>query len=63
MVSKALTKTFIATELVFSASFVFLSYYFMNRYGVIGTTYAFCINYATYWIIMWLLMKKYFAKQ
>ena len=63
MVSKALTGTFIITELVFNFSFVFLSYFFMNRYGVIGTTYAFCINYAIYWIVMWLLMKKYFAKQ
>ena len=63
MVSKALTKTFIATELIFSASFVLLSYYFMNRYGVIGTTYAFCLNYAIYWVTMWILMKKYFTKQ
>lgn len=59
MVSKALTKTFIITELIFGSSFVILSYLLMDRFGIIGTTYAFCINYALYWITMWILMKKY----
>lgn len=59
MVSKALTRTYIISEITFSVSFVLLSYFFMDRYGVIGTTYAFCINYAIYWIAMWFLMKKY----
>lgn len=59
MISRALTKTFIVTELLFSGSFVILSYLLMDRFGVIGTTYAFCINYAMYWIVMWVLMKKY----
>lgn len=62
MISKALTKTFIFTEILFSLSFVLFSYFFMNRYGVIGATYAFCINYGIYWLTMWLLMKKYFTK-
>ncbi|MEO6540815.1 MAG: O-antigen translocase, partial [Ferruginibacter sp.] len=59
MISKALTKTYIITEILFGASFVILSYFFMDRYGIIGTTYAFCINYALYWLTMWGLMKKY----
>ena len=59
MISKALTKTFVITEIGFSFSFVLLSYFFMDKYGIIGTTYAFCLNYALYWIAMWFLMKKY----
>ena len=59
MISKALTKTFIISEILFSCSFVILSFFFMEHYGVIGTTYAFCLNYALYWIGMWFLMKKY----
>jgi O-antigen/teichoic acid export membrane protein len=62
MVAKALTKNFLVTEIVFSLSFVLFSYVLINRYGVIGATYAFCINYGIYWITMWLLMKKHFAK-
>jgi PST family polysaccharide transporter len=58
MVAKAMAKTFIATEIIFSASYVILSYYLMNHYGIIGATYSFCINYGIYWILMWILMKK-----
>ncbi len=59
MISKALTKTFIITEILFSVSFVILSFLLMGRFGLIGTTYAFCLNYALYWVVMWFLMKKY----
>ncbi|MEO8820413.1 MAG: O-antigen translocase, partial [Ginsengibacter sp.] len=58
MIAKALAKTFIITEILFAISYVALSYFFMNRYGVIGATYSFCINYAIYWLFMWLLMRR-----
>lgn len=58
MVAKAMTRTFIVTEILFSASYVVLSYFFMNHYGIIGATYSFCINYGLYWILMWILMRK-----
>jgi len=58
MVAKAMTRTFIVTEILFSASYVALSYFFMNHYGIIGATYSFCINYGLYWILMWILMRK-----
>ncbi len=59
MVSKAMIKTFIITEIIFSCSFVALSYWLMGQYGIIGATYSFAINYGLYWITMWILMKKY----
>ena len=58
MIAKAMTKVFIATEIIFATSYVILSYYFMNHYGIIGSTYAFCINYGVYWILMWIIMRK-----
>jgi PST family polysaccharide transporter len=58
MIAKALTRTFIATEILFAASYVVLSYYFMDHYGIVGATYSFCINYLLYWIVMWVLMRK-----
>ena len=58
MIAKAKTKTYITTEIIFAASYVGLSYYFMNHFGMIGATYSFCINYGLYWILMWFLMKK-----
>lgn len=58
MIAKAMTKTYIVTEIIFAASYVVLSYYFMHRFGIIGATYSFCINYGLYWIVMWIVMKK-----
>lgn len=59
MIAKALTKTYIITDIFFAISYVALSYYFINQFGIIGATYAFCFNYGLYWILMWFLMKKY----
>ncbi len=59
MLSKSLTKTFIISEIAFSCSFVALSYLFIDYYGVVGATYAFCLNYGLYWVSMWFVMKKY----
>ncbi|MEO6813490.1 MAG: O-antigen translocase [Ginsengibacter sp.] len=58
MIAKALTKTYIITDIIFAISYVALSYYFINQFGIIGATYSFCINYAGYWILMWILMRK-----
>jgi len=58
MIAKAMTKAFMISEIAFSASYVILSYYFMNHYGIIGATYSFCANYGLYWIFMWFIMRK-----
>lgn len=60
LIAKAEIKLIIITEILFSISLVILSYFFINKYGIIGTTYAFCINYAFYWISMAYVTKKYF---
>lgn len=59
MLAKAMTKTFIITEIVFSSSFVILSYLLMSKFGIIGTTYAFAINYLLYWLVMIIVMRKF----
>jgi O-antigen/teichoic acid export membrane protein len=59
MIAKAMVKTFIVTEIIFSISYVMLSYYFINEFGVVGTTYSFCIIYLAHWALMWVLMRKY----
>lgn len=59
MLAKRLVKTFIITEIIFAVTQVMLSYIFIQQYGIIGTTYAFCLNYAFYWLTMAILMRKY----
>lgn len=48
MLAKAMTIIFIITEILSSASFVFLSYFLVHFYGLIGVTVAYAINYAIY---------------
>lgn len=52
MVAKAMTKTFIITEILFATGFVLLSFIFINHFGVVGATYAFALNYLIYWLVM-----------
>jgi PST family polysaccharide transporter len=52
MLAKAMTKTFIITEIAFSVSFVLLSIWLVNVYGLIGMSYSFAINYGLYLIVM-----------
>lgn len=59
LVAKAAIKVIIVAELLFSICFVFLSYLLIGKFGIIGATYAFSINYMLYWITMFLFTKKY----
>lgn len=62
ILAKAMTRTFIITEIAFGIGFVLFSYIFINHYGVIGATYAFALNYFIYWILMeWIVWR--FLKQ
>lgn len=59
MVAKAMKKTFISTELIFSVTYVLLNYWFINNYGMVGTVYAFTLNYSLYLICLTILFRKY----
>jgi O-antigen/teichoic acid export membrane protein len=63
LLARARIKTFIFTELIFVLSYVLLSCLFIEVYGLIGTTYAFCINYAVYWIVIWIITRKQIAPE
>jgi O-antigen/teichoic acid export membrane protein len=62
MIAKAMVKSYIITEIIFATSYVILSYFFMNHFGIIGATYSFCINYGVYWISMFFIMKNKISK-
>ncbi len=62
IIAKALSKTYIITELAFAITYVALSYFLIDNFGLIGSTYAFAITYALYWMLMAILVRKYFIK-
>lgn len=57
MLAKAMTKIFIVTEILFSASYVVLSVFLVDKYQLVGVTYAYSINYLLYFISMIFIMK------
>ncbi|MFA0221886.1 O-antigen translocase [Vibrio splendidus] len=58
MISKAMMKEFIVTEIVFSISFVVFSVLFINKFGLIGVTYAHVINYILYFITVYFVTRR-----
>jgi len=61
MLAKALTKIFISTEIAFNLSFVLLSIWFVDQYGLIGMSYSFAVNYTLYFFVMIVVTKKEWA--
>lgn len=57
LVAKAMTKTFLITEVVFKISFLGFALFFMRSHGVVGLTYAFALNYFVYFITMLLIFR------
>ncbi|NNH79049.1 O-antigen translocase [Acinetobacter sp. ANC 5380] len=58
MLSKAMTKLFIITEIIFALSLIALTYICTKFFGFEGVSIAYLINYGVYWIIMGLFVFK-----
>lgn len=60
LLAKAKTLFFVLTEITFGISLYGFTLFFVNTFGVIGTTYAYALNYFIYLIIMVLMFRKLF---
>lgn len=61
MLSRGATKWFVGTEIIFSLSFVALTYLFVSNMGLKGATVAYLVNYSIYFLTIYLNVKR-FAK-
>lgn len=52
MLSKAMTKLFVITEVSFTFLLIVLTYIFTQFFGFKGVSIAYLVNYAIYWIVM-----------
>ena len=52
MLSKAMTRLFISTEIIFAFSSIFLTYLCTQIFGFEGVSIAHLLNYALYWLVM-----------
>ncbi|ASU33647.1 O-antigen translocase [Mucilaginibacter xinganensis] len=62
IIAKAMTRTYIITEILFSFSYVFLSYFCISIFKLQGITIAFAINYFIYLIVMVIIFRKLLFK-
>lgn len=62
ILAKAMTKIYIITEVLFSISYVLLSYFCISYFKLNGITIAFAINYFIYLIVMVLIFRKLLFK-
>lgn len=58
MLSRGATKWFIGTEIVFTMSFVALTYFFVLHHGVVGANMAYAINYFIYFLVVFFNIKR-----
>lgn len=58
MLAKAMTKVYIIVEVIFSLSYILLSYYLVNSFGLKGISIAFAVNYIFCFIGMIFIFRK-----
>ena len=59
MLGKAMSKLFVMTEIGFSILIILLTYVCTNIVGFEGSTLAYMVNYALYWVVIsFLLFRK-----
>ncbi|HGY1052282.1 TPA: O-antigen translocase [Aeromonas salmonicida subsp. pectinolytica] len=59
MISRGATRWFMTTEIVFTMSFVILTFFLVPQYGVMGANIAYTINYLFYFILMFFGVHRY----
>ncbi|MGX7653018.1 O-antigen translocase [Shewanella putrefaciens] len=59
MLSRGATKWFMSTEILFSLSFVTLTYLFVANMGLKGATVAYLVNYSLCFLIIFLNVKRF----
>jgi PST family polysaccharide transporter len=63
MVAKAMTRYFIASEIIFSILYVTIGLLFMHFFGSIGITYAYAISYMLYLLFLIFLLRQYIVNK
>lgn len=59
MLSRGATKWFMSVEVIFSTTFVILTYIFVSYVGIKGATIAYLVNYSICFLIIFLHLKKF----
>ncbi|WP_429069052.1 O-antigen translocase [Aeromonas veronii] len=58
MISRGATQWFMITEIIFSMSFIALTYILVQQNGVVGANIAYALNYTIYFFVVFLNLKR-----
>jgi PST family polysaccharide transporter len=58
MLGKAMVKSFISLEIIFTISYIFFNYLFIELFGLKGAAIAYTINYLLYWATLIIVIKQ-----
>ena len=61
VLAKAMIKTHVCVEIIFGFLFVFLSFFMIDRFGVIGVSYAYIINYLCLFLVMGVVTRRFWS--
>ncbi|NLW32495.1 MAG: O-antigen translocase [Fibrobacter sp.] len=62
MVAKAKGKMYIITEVIFASSYLVFALLFIKKFGVIGITYAYSLNYFIYFLLFIIIFRNLIFK-
>ena len=62
-VAKAFTRVYILAEVVQSVMLIFFCAIFVSRFGAVGATYAYCLNYVVYFFLVNYVLRRYLNGQ
>jgi O-antigen/teichoic acid export membrane protein len=62
-VARAKSTIYIAAEIIQSVMLILLCFIFVGRFGAVGSTYAYCLNYFIYFLIVGYVLWKYLNKK
>jgi PST family polysaccharide transporter len=62
-VARANTKIYVIAEIYQASALVTLCYLFVSKYGAIGATYAYCVNYMVYFLIVQCVLQRYLHRE
>ena len=58
IIAKAMVKLFIFIEITSGVLYYSLTILFVNKFGVVGATYSYCLNYFLYWVVTAMIFRK-----
>jgi PST family polysaccharide transporter len=63
MLSKAMTRAYIVTEILFSFFFYFFVTIFVEYFQLESVVYAYALNYFIYWIVIYFILRRYYFQR